>query len=166
MGWNRFGANGLSGFQAYSAKPSSRFSYLYLIVSIKFASTIHILSTFNLAHCLLVCKYLYKKQSCRMKFFQKILKKSLAQKFIRIFYLLIEYKAINYISAAEDSAKMLHLGCKNELINDSQSTSAILATVEKSTQLSKELQHIKSVLILLAQMVSLNSNLVFIWNRA
>jgi len=101
-----------------------------------------------------------------MKFFQKILKKSLAQKFIRIFYLLIEYKAINYISAAEDSAKMLHLGCKNELINDSQSTSAILATVEKSTQLSKELQHIKSVLILLAQMVSLNSNLVFIWNRA
>lgn len=101
-----------------------------------------------------------------MNFFQIILNKSLAQQFARVFYLAIDYKGVNYKLTAEDSAKMLHSGCKNERINNNQSVSAILAADEKPTQLTKELQHIKSVSILLAQMVLFNSKLVFIRNRA
>jgi hypothetical protein len=80
--------------------------------------------------------------------------------------LVIDYKGVNYTLAAEDSAKMLKNGCKNERINNNQSVSAILATDEKPTQLTKELQRIKSVSILLAKMVLFNSKLVFIRNRA
>jgi hypothetical protein len=121
----------------------------------------------KLTGTLFACMYLpIQKSELKMKFFQKIVKESLAPKSLSALVGDVENKGINTVSAIEYSAVMTLINCKNAFFNGYQFMAVLFSTVEKITQVSKVLQRIKSVWILAVQIISFNSNLVLIRNVA
>lgn len=101
-----------------------------------------------------------------MTLFQKILINSFTEKSICILAKVFECKGISAFLSKKYLVTVVSMDCKDRLFTRWSSLSAMFPSVEKITQVSKALQHVKSEYLLASQIFYIERNIVFTWNRA